>query len=110
MVANGWSHMNPWKSGCKKNGEIISPTKQSWIGRKYGTKSKQKKKMDSCGQHGIKKWKLMIGERSPTWTYPKCVGGVIWVCLKQFSITSMSGHKGRELGNGPLPLLNACKP
>jgi hypothetical protein len=52
----------------------------------------------------------MIGERSPTWTYPKCVGGVIWVCLKQFSITSMSGHKGRELGNGPLPLLNACKP
>jgi len=98
MVTSGWSHMNPWKSGCKKNGEIISPTKQSWIGRKYGTKSKQKKNMDSCGQHGIKKWKLMIGECSPTWTYPKCVGGVIWVCLKQLSITSMSGHKGRELG------------
>jgi hypothetical protein len=35
--------MNPWKSGYKKNGEIISPTNKSWIGRKYGTKSKQKR-------------------------------------------------------------------
>jgi len=69
--------MNPWKSGCKKNGEIISPTKQSWIRRKYGTKSKQIFFMDSCGRHHIKKWQLMIGERSPTWTCPKCVGGAI---------------------------------
>ncbi len=45
---------------------------------------------------------------SPTRTYPKCVGGVVQMCLRQFSIESMNAHKHKEQGNGPLPLSNAC--
>lgn len=51
----------------------------------------------------------MIGERSPTQTYPKCVGGVVRVCSTRFSIDFMNAHKHKEHGNGPLPLSNACK-
>jgi hypothetical protein len=49
----------------------------------------------------------MIGEHSSTQTYPKCVNGVVRVCMRCFSIAFISARKSRKRGNGPLPLLNA---
>jgi hypothetical protein len=49
----------------------------------------------------------MIGEHSPTQTYPKCVSGFVWVCMRLFSIASISAHTSRQCGNGPLVLTNA---